>query len=182
MYLFSKSLTQPLPHSSFCHPSFHSSTSLTDSHQFSSETNKCVTCQQSINSPFDLCRSLNPFVYSTIFLSPLSSFFPLSLRLSTHSLVQSVFPILVFSSYVPVVIPYLTLSSWSKTGDSKALWFLWLWNKGLHRAWDSGCLSGILSLFLAYERKQTRSIELPAMDQKLSSWSSQATKTEMNDH
>ncbi len=90
--------------------------------------------------------------------------FPFIRRLSTHSLVLSVFPTVVLSLYGPVVIPYLTLSSWSRTGDMKALWFLWLWNKGLRRAWDSGCPSGFLSVFLAYEGKQTRSIQLPAMD------------------
>ena len=42
MHLFSKSVTR----------SFHSSNNLTGSHQSSSETNKCVTCQQSIIGPF----------------------------------------------------------------------------------------------------------------------------------
>lgn len=125
MHLFSKSSTRSFPHFSSCHPSFHSSNSLTRPHPFSSETNKCVTCQQSTIGPYDLCRSLYPFVHSAVFLSS-PSCFPFLCRLSTHFLVQSVFPTLVLSLYGPVVIPYLTLSSWSRTGDMKALWFLWL--------------------------------------------------------
>lgn len=103
MHLFSKSLTQPIPHSPSRHPSFHSSNSLTGSHQFSSETNKCVTCQQSIIGPYDPCRSLYPFVHSAVLLSS-PSCFPFIRRLSTHSLVQSVFPLFsVWSSCNPVL-------------------------------------------------------------------------------
>ena len=82
---------------SSCHSSFLSSNSLTGSHQFSSETNKCVTCQQSIIGPYDpLRRPLYPFVHSAVFLSS-PSCFPFIRRLSTHSLVQSVVPTLVAS-------------------------------------------------------------------------------------
>lgn len=162
IYSVSHSLDHSLIHPFVIHPSSHPTVSQVPT-KFSSETNKCVTCQQSIIGPFDLCRSFYPFVHSAVLLSS-PSCFPFIRRLSTHSLVQSVFPTLVLSLYVPVVIPYLTLSSWSRTGDLKALWFLWLWNKGLRRAWDSGCPSGLLSVFLANEGKQTRSIELPAMN------------------
>lgn len=167
VFLFLQTCVYSVTHSLFhslIHPFFHTFIQHV-SRQFSSETNKCVTCQQSIFGPFDLCRSLYPFVHSAVFLSS-PSCFPFIRRLSTRSLVQSVFPTLVLSLYGPVVIPYLTLSSWSRTGDMKALWFLWLWNKGLRREWDSGCPSGSLSVFLlAYEGKQTRSVKLPAMDQ-----------------
>lgn len=72
---------------------------------FNSKTNKCVTCQQSIIGPFDLCRLLYPFVHSCV--SP--SCFPLVGRLSP-TLVQSVSTTLVLSVFGPGVIPYLTLS------------------------------------------------------------------------
>lgn len=68
---------------------------------FNSKTNKCVTCQQSIIGPFDLCRLLYPFC-------PL--LFPPRWKVKPHSLVQSVSTTLVLSVFGPGVIPYLTLS------------------------------------------------------------------------
>lgn len=73
---------------------------------FNSKTNKCVTCQQSIIGPFDLCRLLYPFC-------PLLCFpflFPPRWKVKPHSLVQSVSTTPVLSVFGPGVIPYLTLS------------------------------------------------------------------------
>lgn len=124
--------------------------------------------------PLHLCRSLSlcPLHYVPVFTCC-----PFICRLSTHSLVQ--FLPHVFSLYGPVVIPCLTLSNYSKTGDMKALWFLWFWNQSLCRAWDSGWPSDSLSLIHASEGKQTRSKELPALDELSSTWSSKGTKEKL---
>lgn len=102
---------------------------------------------------------------------PLLPVFPLSVGLA---------PTLLFSQpSLPCSLsvwsscnPKSKLSSLSSTGDMKAL-FLWLWSLGL---W---CPSGSLSVFLANEGEQTRSIELPAMYQL---WSSLGSYIEKNDH
>lgn len=103
MHLFIQSFTQSFPHSSFYHPFIPG---LTGSHQSSSETDKCVTCQQSINVPFDLCRSNFPFVHFAIFLSVFPFSFPFIHRLSTHSHIQSAFShscsFSLWSSYNPI--------------------------------------------------------------------------------
>lgn len=121
-----------------------------------SETNKCVTCQQFIISPFNLNRLLCPFAFSCLVLPV---FFLYSM--AKHPLAcQSFTPV-----FGPVVIPCSTMSSWSRTGDLKSLWFVRLWNKGLCGAWISVSLPVFLSVCLAYVGKETKSLEVPVKDQ-----------------